>query len=113
MGIVYLTHAVLQHVRLIEDIIGTLPSRYFNLLLKDKLTRTDRFKICVFCYVNGLNIDLFLELRQIAHDHTQEAQKYYSYITSFDRNENYRRRYYSYNVSCKEWQYLNGHVCPF
>lgn len=103
--------AILGQIRVIEDIIGVLPARWFRLLLKKQLNRADRFQIGCFMYVNGLHPGIFFELRQICGDKQIHPEKYNTLFSQFNRDPLIRNRYYSYNISNARYEHLNGRVC--
>jgi len=75
------------------------------------LNYRNRLLVASFCYCNGVNFQLlkdFLIARsQIQPRQIYEIEKLYDY---WDDNDEARARYYAYDVTVKEFTYLNGKI---
>ena len=97
---------------LIIDSIGPRnqwPNNIRPLFWKRGLTNVERFKICLFVYVNGLDPELFKEWCSMAHLlNDNEAWKHVNYL--FDTFENGTKYdwYWQWYVGLGCDKYVNG-----
>lgn len=96
----------------IQDIIGKAslwPVRIRRLFWTKNIKNFERFIVCVFVYVNGLNPELFKEwalLMGLLRDN--EAHRHVDYLfTKFEEGK-YAKEHYAYNVSQQRYEYIDG-----
>ena len=99
---------------LLLDLIGprNLWPRWMPPLFWKKvpLNGRERFKVAVFCHINGLPLHLlweWFELKKLFSDNS--ARDHLKFIwDKFDNDPVYGRRYWSYNIPMGVRMYVNG-----
>ena len=97
----------------IADLIGPVqkwPQAIFHTYMKDKYSCADRFKLCLFNFVNGFNNEVFLEYAlekgalsdQKAIDHIRWI------IGVLERGQEKLNVWWSFNIVQNRWMFLNG-----
>ena len=78
--------------------------------VKGPLKDQNRFKVAVFCYVNGLPLHLLVEWMELRkHFRDDNARRHLEKIwEKFDSDPVYRAKYWSYNIPMGVRMYCNG-----
>ena len=97
------------------DIIGPSehwPERVLKLFWSKHISQWERFMICAFVVVNGLNPEVFLEWIDVigmAHDYNS-LREIKSLLQTFTENPGKWDRAYAYNILNHRYEYINGNV---
>ena len=98
----------------IADLIGLpvteWPASILAAYQKPSYTADDRFKLCLFNYVNGFDNRIFLEyaLARGALRNQQAVQDVLRISGILSRQQSYLRQWYSFNLAHRRWMYLDG-----
>ena len=97
----------------IVDLIGPVekwPKAILETYMKAEYKSADRFKLCLFNYVNGFNNDVFLQFAlgkgALADDKAINHIKWISVI--LERGEEKLDIWFSFNIEQNRWMFLNG-----
>ena len=99
----------------IQEIIGPVknwPPRIRNLFFKEKASDYERLKLCAFCYINGLNPELFFEWAhylKILKDDTAKRECT-TWLHEFETNNIKWKRIYQYNVYYHRYEFIDGSI---
>ena len=98
----------------IADLIGlpvtAWPASILAAYQKPSYTSEDRFKLCVFNYVNGFDNRIFLEfaLARGALRDEEAVQDVLRISGTLSRQQCHLREWYSFNLAHRRWMYLDG-----
>ena len=102
-----------------QDLIGEAklwPKNIRKLFWKKNVKYFERFMLCLFVYINGLQQDIFIgwcELMGLLRDHAAKSH-IISLFSDFDRKiMDQHQKYYSFNVTTRKYEYLNGAMVRF
>ena len=97
------------------DIIGASdnwPERILKLFWTRNISHWERFMLCTFVVVNGLNPEVFLEWVDVigmARD-VHSLREFKTLLDSFTQNPDKWDRAYGYNIFNHRYEYINGKV---
>lgn len=74
-------------------------------------TYKKRLVVSTFAYTNGINMHNLLRMIKWTGDTTQALRKIQDLIENYFTKEEYRKKYYSYNVNRRCVIFLDGKLC--
>lgn len=97
----------------IQDIIGTSslwPEHIRRLFWTRDISNVQRLLICAFCYVNGLNPQVFLQWATLLHLFRDNGARNHAIYLFAAFHQNRYRYLYGYNITNNRYEYLDGSV---